>query len=237
MIGTLRTVALDTPDHRALARFYTDLLGGDLVDADDEWATVTVPNGWRLGFQFAPDHVQPRWPDPAAPQQMHLDMQVPDIDAAAKRAEQLGASRLGGGATWHVMADPSGHPFCLAAAEMEEEIRLFGVNIDCADPVALAGFWAEVLGLPVRYEAAEGAWVGPEDRPTSQILFQAVADYRPPRWPDPSAPQQLHLDIHVDDPDAAEPRVLAAGATRLPGEGEDWRVFADPSGHPFCLVF
>jgi hypothetical protein len=60
----------------------------------------------------------------------------------------------------------------------------------------------------------------------------------PPRWPDPEHPQQLHLDIRVDDVDAAERAVLALGARRLPTERESgFRVFADPVGHPFCLVF
>ena len=53
-----------------------------------------------------------------------------------------------------------------------------------------------------------------------------------PDWPGPRRPQQLHLDIRVDDADAAEREVLALGAKRLPGE-----LFADPAGHPFCLVF
>jgi Glyoxalase-like domain len=60
----------------------------------------------------------------------------------------------------------------------------------------------------------------------------------PPRWPDPDHPQQEHLDIRVDDVDAAERAVVDLGATRLPaGREEGFRVFADPAGHPFCLVF
>jgi len=47
----------------------------------------------------------------------------------------------------------------------------------------------------------------------------------------------MHLDIEVDDVDSADRRVRVLGATRLPGEGEDFRVFADPAGHPFCLIF
>jgi hypothetical protein len=56
--------------------------------------------------------------------------------------------------------------------------------------------------------------------------------------PDPRRPQQLHLDIRVDDVDRAEQAVLALGARRLPTEREEgFRVFADPAGYPFCLVF
>ena len=67
-------------------------------------------------------------------------------------------------------------------------------------------------------------------------MFQQVGDYNPPRWPDPAHPQQAHLDLLVDDLDAGEARALELGATRLDGGGERFRVFADPAGHPFCLV-
>jgi hypothetical protein len=86
MIGTLKTVVFDAPDHRALAQFYVDLLGGEETAFDEEWATVYTPDGWRLGFQLAPNHQSPQWPSQDAPQQMHLDIQVPDRDVAAARA-------------------------------------------------------------------------------------------------------------------------------------------------------
>jgi hypothetical protein len=79
------------------------------------------------------------------------------------------------------------------------------------------------------------AMIGAEG--SQPLLFQQVGSYSPPRWPDPAHPQQVHLDVHVDDVDAAEAATLALGATRLPGDGEDWRVFADPAGKPFCLVW
>jgi hypothetical protein len=48
----------------------------------------------------------------------------------------------------------------------------------------------------------------------------------------------MHLDIRVTDPDAAEQRLLALGASRAPAPRETgFRVFTDPSGHPFCIVF
>jgi Glyoxalase-like domain len=71
-----------------------------------------------------------------------------------------------------------------------------------------------------------------------QLAFQRVTDWVPPRWPDPAYPQQLHLDIRVSDADRAEQELLALGATRVPRHGEmGYRVFTNPAGHPFCIVF
>jgi catechol 2,3-dioxygenase-like lactoylglutathione lyase family enzyme len=112
--------------------------------------------------------------------------------------------------------------------------RLYSTVIDCPRPDELARFYEEVLGLSRTY--TDDDWVTIGDGP-SRISFQRAPDLREPQWPDPERPQQFHLDIEVDDIDAADERVLKLGARRLPGEGDDFRVYADPAGHPFCLVW
>ncbi|MGC4805229.1 VOC family protein [Micromonospora sp. DT233] len=111
--------------------------------------------------------------------------------------------------------------------------------IDCPDPRALAAFYAELLGLPLIEEESDDEWVtlggSPGHHP--RLAFQRAPDLRPPAWPDPERPQQLHLDVTVEDIEAAERAALALGARRLPGEGEGFRVYADPVGHPFCLCW
>ncbi|MGH3454651.1 MAG: VOC family protein [Nocardioidaceae bacterium] len=111
--------------------------------------------------------------------------------------------------------------------------RLHHVVIDCPDPAALAMFYSELIGLPITYRSDDWVVVSVNDR-TSGIAFQLAPDHRPPDWPDPSRPQQFHLDVMVDDLVAADTAVLELGASRLPSE--TGRIYADPAGHPFCLI-
>jgi catechol 2,3-dioxygenase-like lactoylglutathione lyase family enzyme len=99
----------------------------------------------------------------------------------------------------------------------------------------LADFYAELLGLAVTYRDDEWVVIARDDT-SSGVAFQRAPDHRPPRWPDPERPQQFHLDVMVDDVAAAEPAILALGAHRLTGDAQTSHVYADPAGHPFCLI-
>ncbi|GAA1670568.1 VOC family protein [Nonomuraea maheshkhaliensis] len=111
------------------------------------------------------------------------------------------------------------------------------VVVDCPDPRALADFYAALLGWPVT--SVEDDWVVVSDGgPPKRLAFQLAPDHQPPAWPDPDRPQQFHLDVTVDDLDEAEAQVIKIGATKhahQPSEDDDFRVFLDPAGHPFCL--
>jgi predicted enzyme related to lactoylglutathione lyase len=237
MIAKLKTVAFDAPDIAAEAGFYAALAGWTQSYAEDDWITMRTPDGWRIAFQLAPDHVAPRWPDPAAPQQAHLDLRVPDIDAAADKAVSLGATPLRRDERRHTLADPAGHPFDLCAKEDDPNTTVMGVMLDCPDTKVLSTFYSELLGKPITHEAPGVAMIGEDGK--MPVLFQQIEDYRRPRWPDPAAPQQVHFDLLVEraDLESAEQAALAIGATRLPGEGDNWRVYADPVGKPFCLTW
>jgi catechol 2,3-dioxygenase-like lactoylglutathione lyase family enzyme len=108
--------------------------------------------------------------------------------------------------------------------------RLHHVVLDCPDPAALAAFYSRLLGLPVTYASDDWVVVAASET-SSGLAFQPAPGHQPPTWPDPAVPQQLHLDIMVEDVQAAGAHALALGATRL---GDT--VYADPAGHPFCLI-
>lgn len=126
MIAELQCVVLDCPDPLELAEFYRSLLGGAVNQpdrrwaVDEDWATLHTPSGSVFAFQRVADHLPPRWPDPARPQQFHLDFGVPDLDRAHEQVLTRGATLLDDGSgqgsaepAWRVYADPAGHPFCL----------------------------------------------------------------------------------------------------------------------------
>lgn len=110
------------------------------------------------------------------------------------------------------------------------------VALDCPDPQALAEFYRGLVGGEITY--ADDEWVNLRDGDGVRLSFQRIDDYRPPTWPGPEHPQQFHIDVTVEDVEAAEPKVLALGATRHEVQpGDNWRVYVDPAGHPFCLCW
>jgi catechol 2,3-dioxygenase-like lactoylglutathione lyase family enzyme len=115
--------------------------------------------------------------------------------------------------------------------------RLETVVLDARDPHKLARFYADVLGA--RIETEQDDWVTIVDDTGRKLSFQTSPQHQPPQFPDPSGSQQLHIDIRVDNVDEAQRQVLDLGATRVPDAHEDntFRVFRDPAGHTFCLVW
>ncbi len=111
--------------------------------------------------------------------------------------------------------------------------RFPSIVIDCSDPGALATFYGTMLDWKVDVSAD---WAEVRAEYGHCISFQQVEAYSPPEWPKQEVPQQMHLDVIVDDLDVGETAVLDLGATKQDHQpGTSFRVFLDPAGHPFCL--
>jgi hypothetical protein len=111
--------------------------------------------------------------------------------------------------------------------------RFPSIVIDCPDPGALAAFYGTMLDWKV---VVSSDWAEVRADYGQSIAFQPVEAYTPPVWPGQDVPQQMHLDVIVDDLDAGEAAVLELGATKHEHQpGTTFRVFLDPAGHPFCL--
>ena len=130
--------------------------------------------------------------------------------------------------------------------------RIGNITFACENPVALAEFWAAVLGYDL--ERVEGEFaekllelgVAPEELGSEcaardpngkgpRLYFQ-----RKEKTPTATAP--IHLDVNVDDREAEVERIRELGAsivetrTRTLGPfSETWTVMRDPEGNPFCV--
>lgn len=110
---------------------------------------------------------------------------------------------------------------------------------DAADLAAESSFWAGVLGGTVD---TEPTWHMVLVDGAPRVGVQLAPDHVPPRWPDGVPEQQIHLDLWVGDPAEARSLVTALGARMLrPARGgdapDDFEVYADPAGHPFCICW
>lgn len=114
-------------------------------------------------------------------------------------------------------------------------LKVGAIVLDCPDPLALAEFYAQVLGWKVDDDSdANWATLRDPDGGTN-LAFQCDEDHRPSTWPSRELPQMLHLDVTVADLDAEHERVVGIGAKALSQRYRGFRVYADPAGHPFCL--
>ncbi len=114
--------------------------------------------------------------------------------------------------------------------------------IDCAvgDFEKVVAFYCDMLGWRVWDKEPRWASIGLETGMT--ILVQAEEWYVPPVWPEavPAQTKMMHLEVKVDDVEAAVARAISIGAREAPGQPADrdpskLRVMLDPAGHPFCL--
>jgi predicted enzyme related to lactoylglutathione lyase len=113
------------------------------------------------------------------------------------------------------------------------DTRFLFITIDANDAPAVAGFWAALLGTAIDAEMDDGRFIfleGRDDLPV--VCIQRVPEAK-------AAKTRIHLDLGVDDLEAATARVLELGGS---WDGQDrqlerftWRTFADPEGTEFDL--
>ena len=190
----------------------------------------------EIGFEHAPDDAPPRWPDPDHPAQVHVDIEVDDLDRASQVAVAHGAAVLQDFGDHRVLADPVGHPFCVVpGGRGGGPGRIVRIVFDGTTPRSSAAFYEELLDLRVRMLDTPDRVELRGDGDDVALVFQRTAGPAP-TWPDPTHPAQLHLDIAFDDGTGVPELIERLGGVRLVvPERPDHLVYADPAGHPFCL--
>ena len=118
-IGRFQLIAIDCPDARSLARFYSAITGWpESTPHEDypDWVQLVARDGATIAFQQVEDFQAPRWPGQEHPQQMHVDFTVPDLDEGERAVLAIGATKHDvqpSPDAFRVFLDPAGHPFCL----------------------------------------------------------------------------------------------------------------------------
>jgi len=242
MATRLVHIVIDAIDPARLGRFWAAALGWEVAAEEPDEVVV-----WPAGFDYPGPAALPLVfvpvPEPkAGKNRLHLDL----ASSSARHQEQL-AARLGdlgarpadigqGTVPWVVLADPEGNEFCLLDPRpvYADTGPVAAVVVDCADPEALARFWASAGGWR-RHGPDRGlrALRSPAGRgPYLEFLAGGGAK---------TVKNRMHLDVapHTGDDFRAEVSALRRAGARPAdvGQGEaPWEVMADPEGNEFCVL-
>ncbi len=213
-----KDLVIDASDPRVASPFWAGAVGleASYQDNGDGVLTGATPEH-GIWVNAVPE---PR----TVKQRVHLDVNALSVDDVLA----LGATRLSapGEFRWTVMADPEGGELCVFERDEVADYRLFEIIVDSADPVGIAGWWAEAFGGRMVTERGL-VWV--EQIPGAP--FETM-DFVP--VPEPkTVKNRIHWDVTAP---ALQP-VLDAGATLLRARDDEifWDVVADPEGNEFCV--
>jgi catechol 2,3-dioxygenase-like lactoylglutathione lyase family enzyme len=238
----LTSVVIDSADPPILARWWATALGWEVTYEDDDESDVEPPAG-QPGIELT---FVPVDDERVVKNRVHLDLRS---DTRAGQDELI-RRLMAGGATevdidqgdvpWAVLADPEGNEFCVLEPRPEYAGTgaLASIVVDVLDPAAMAAFWTEAAGWPVRVHEDEYSLVPPGGRgPWLEFV---------PTGQPHAVKNRVHLDVapFADDDQAADvARLLKLGARRTevgqsdaaPGQ-VTWVVLADPEDNEFCVL-
>jgi predicted enzyme related to lactoylglutathione lyase len=234
-------LVVDAADPAGLARLWAAALGWEI--AADESDEVDV---WPAGFDYPGPTALPLVfvpvPEPkTGKNRLHLDLASTSAAHQADivaRLRDLGAEPVDigqGDVPWVVLADPEGNELCVLEPRpvYADTGPVAAVVVDCADPEALARFWAGAAGwLPSRSGGDLQALRSPGGGPYLEFLRDDGVK---------AVKNRIHLDVAPglgDDARADVARLLEAGASPADvGQGQvSWTVLADPEGNEFCVL-
>jgi predicted enzyme related to lactoylglutathione lyase len=112
-------------------------------------------------------------------------------------------------------------------------VSSIGLVLDCADPEAMAEFWAPALGYQRLGGAGQYVLLVSSEPGRPKLLLQGVPEAK-------TVKNRMHLDIETSDIDAEAKRLEALGARRVSDEaysehGSRWHLMEDPEGNEFCV--
>jgi hypothetical protein len=215
-IATYKDLCIDAVDAAAMGRFWAGALQLDLQLGDDGDAKLVGPT---------PQHTV--WintvPEPVTVwQRWHLDVRANVDDIVALGGVVVDAESF----PWVVMRDVEGGELCVMRHRADRPAGLLEIVVQTADPVRIATWWADVLGVQ-RTDDDEGySYIEPvPGAPFESLDFVPVSEPK-------TVKNRIHIDVTTPDVQL----LLDAGAQVLRAKDEEigWHVLADPDGNEFC---
>ncbi len=163
---------------------------------------------------------------PADPDRVHLDVRLPTPDPGHLLAAGATVISSPSDDPWWVLADPEGNRFCAYASADDRPAGIFELVVKCRWPVALAHWWARILGGQIEREGEAAVVAGAPDFPWDYMVFDPVPEPR-------NGPNRLRWHIVLSDPD---PGILVRGGAtilRHPTEESPSWTLVDPEGNAF----
>jgi predicted enzyme related to lactoylglutathione lyase len=112
-------------------------------------------------------------------------------------------------------------------------VRVAHLVVDTADLDRAVAFWSALLELPISAHGDGWADLAPLGFDGPVLAFQAVPEVK-------AGKNRLHLDLAVDDVEAAGDYAMWLGATAVSPvqgtPGRTWQVWRDPEGNEFCFL-
>ena len=219
---TFKDLCIDVNDSRPASEFWARTLGLELTGFDDD------PDEFKL---VGPSQQHTVWPcvvpEPhEVKNRVHLDVFAESLEkfAVLRRLTRPGQFR------WTTFADPEGNEFCVFVVEDVPDYRLKAVEVDAADPQAIATWWQGVLGGTLEAEDEESYALS--DIPG--VPFEGYDFTRVPE--SKTVKNRVHWDVTLNDGVGIDD-LEAAGATvlRRPDDEIRWTIMADPEGNEFCV--
>ena len=204
-----KDLCLDTTRPDEVGPSWRDLLGLDAERQDNgDWSLTGARPELGVWINTVPEAKTVK-------SRVHLDIRVAGEPPGALLAELP---------HWRVLADPDGLEWCAFAPR--EGTGAFELNVDAADPLAIAQWWADRTGGTVNQEDGVD-WVWLTDVAGFPYLYWVFSPVPEPK----TVKNRMHWDVSLVD--ATVEGLVAAGA-RVLDVCPSWTVLVDPEGNEFC---
>ncbi|HET8615169.1 MAG TPA: VOC family protein [Actinomycetales bacterium] len=231
----LYALCIDALDPAGLGRFWSGVLGRELVD-DPRGGVTLLPNeATEFRTRFVPTDV-PK----TGRNQMHFDLTSSSLEEqqrTVKRALALGGQHYDVGQLPDeehvVLADPEGNEFCVTEPGNNFLAGCGLIGALSSDGSQQCGhFWSKGLDWPL-------VWDQDEETAIQSPVGGSKISWGGPPLPPKTGKYRWHFDLMPDGDQLAEvERLVALGAQRVDiGQGDvPWIVMEDPDGHELCVL-